>query len=200
MMRGVEQIPTLYDLIMLPLDKAVFEQRRQQLFGSIKGDVLEIGVGTGLNLDVYGSQAQITAVDIGPQLLAAAKPRARQRGANILLADAQQLPFPDACFDYVTAALVFCTIPNPVLALQEIARVLRRGGRLVQLEHTRTNHVVPDAVLNFANPVWKVLTGGCHINRDTPALLMAQGWHLLDHQRYGGGLLRTIEAVPPQMI
>ena len=196
-MRGVIQRPIVYDCLMRPLEGSAYEQRRKQLFGSLAGNILEIGVGTGRNLEAYGPQAHVTACDIEPQLVAMAGGRSPQQSTPLLVADAQILPFRTAHFRYVTAALVFCSLPHPALALREIARVLKADGRLIQLEHTITNHRVSDAMLDLLAPAWKAFTGGCVLNRDTTALLVSQGWHLIRHERYAGGLIRLIEALPP---
>jgi ubiquinone/menaquinone biosynthesis C-methylase UbiE len=118
----------------------------------------------------------------------------------VLVADAQRLPFRTAHFRYVTAALVFCSFPHPARALREIARVLQPDGRLIQLEHTLTDHRVADALLDLLAPSWKTFTGGCVLNRDTTALLTSLGWHLVRHERYAGGLVRLLEALPPGTI
>lgn len=196
-MRGVIQRPVVYDCLMRPLEGSAYGRRRHQLFGSLTGDILEIGAGTGRNLDAYGPQARVTACDIEPQLVAMAWSRAAQRRMPVLVADAQRLPFHSAQFRYVTAALVFCSLPNPPRALREIARVLQADGRLILLEHTITNHRMPDVLLDLLAPSWKTFTGGCVINRDTPAMLTSLGWHLVRHERYAGGLVRLIEALPP---
>jgi ubiquinone/menaquinone biosynthesis C-methylase UbiE len=194
-MRGVEQQPALYDRLMQPMDRTILGYWRRHLFSELAGDILELGAGTGLNFAAYGPQARITAIEIDPQMIVAA--RSRAESVQLVLADAQRLPFHTAMFDYVTSALVFCTIPDPAQALHEVARVLRPGGRLIQLEHTRTNHPLPDAALTFIAPAWKVVAGGCVLDRDTPALLEKAGWRLLRHQRQAYGLIRLIEALPP---
>ena len=196
-MRGVIQRPNLYDCLMRPLEGSAYDKHRKHLFGSLAGSILEIGVGTGRNLDAYGPQANVTACDIEPQLVAMAGGRAAQQSTPLLVADAQILPFRTAHFRYVTAALVFCSLPHPTLALREISRVLKAGGRLIQLEHTITNHRVSDTILDLLAPSWKTFTGGCVLNRDTTALLVSQGWQLIRHERYAGGLIRLIEALPP---
>ncbi len=196
-MRGVIQRPIVYDCLMRPLEGRAYGRRRPQLFGRLTGAILEIGVGTGRNLDAYGPQAHVTACDIEPQLVATARSRAPQQHLPVLVADAHCLPFHSAHFRYVTAALVFCSLPHPALALREIARVLRPDGRLVQLEHTTTDHPSADALLDLLAPAWKMVTGGCRLNRDTAALLTALDWHVVRHERYAGGLVRLIEALPP---
>ncbi|HEX6291442.1 MAG TPA: methyltransferase domain-containing protein [Herpetosiphonaceae bacterium] len=196
-MRGVEQHPALYDRIVEPFEQGLLGHWRRQLFGALTGDILELGVGTGLNLRAYDPAARVTGIDVELPLARRAHVRARSRDARVLLGDAQRLPFPDASFDYVTSALVFCSIPDPALALREVARVLRPGGHLVQLEHTRTNRPLPDALLNAITPLWSTIAGGCHPNRDTPALLTQHGWRLMRHERHISGLIRLIEALPP---
>ncbi len=196
-MRGVIQRPIVYDCLMRPLEGSAYGRRRKQLFSSLTGDILEIGAGTGRNLDAYGPQARVTACDIEPQLVAMAWSRAAPRQMPVLVADAQCLPFRTGHFRYVTAALVFCSLPHPARALREIARVLQPDGRLIQLEHTLTDHRVPNALLDRLAPLWKTFTGGCVLNRDTTALLTSLGWHLVRHERYAGGLVRLIEALPP---
>ena len=88
-MRGVIQRPSVYDCLMRPLEGSAYGRRRKQLFGSLAGNILEIGAGTGRNLDAYGSQACVTACDIEPQLVIMARSRATQRRMPVLVADAQ---------------------------------------------------------------------------------------------------------------
>jgi ubiquinone/menaquinone biosynthesis C-methylase UbiE len=195
-MRGVEQRPALYDRIVEPLDAGMLGAWRRQLFGPLRGDVLEIGVGTGLNLRAYGSAAHVIGVDVELPLLR----RALERGGLVLAGSAEELPFPDASFDYVTSALVFCSIPDPERAVREVARVLRPGGRLIQLEHTRTNRRLPDALLTLVAPTWSAIAGGCRPDRDTPALLERCGWRVTRHDRRLGGLIRLLEALPPARV
>lgn len=192
-MRGVEQQPILYDGVVGRLGTGKLGAWRRRSFASLSGDILELGVGTGLNLPAYGADARVIGVDVDLDLIR----RARSRGAQTIVGDGERLPFPDATFDYVTSALVFCSIPDPAQALREVARVLRPGGRLIQLEHTRTNHTLPDALLDLITPLWSTVAGGCHPNRDTPALLERCSWQLLRHDRRMGGLIRLLEALPP---
>lgn len=195
--RGVIQRPMLYDLLMQPLEWLAFERRRRGLFHDLHGEVLELGTGTGRNLDNYCAAARVTAFDVEPSMVRAAAGYARAKGAQVLVADAHCLPFPTAAFDHVTATLVFCSIPNPTVALAEVARVLRPGGRLIMLEHTRTDRALPNMLLDRIEPAWKIMTGGCMVNRDTTGLLDRLGWRLQRHERYLGGLVRVVEALPP---
>jgi ubiquinone/menaquinone biosynthesis C-methylase UbiE len=196
-MPGTMQLPHLYDWAMWPLECLLYAHRRQQLFRPLNGTILELGAGTGANLHAYGPGAYITALEIEAQAAHVARQRAPRCGMQFVVGNGQRLPFADGQFNYVTTALVFCSLPEPAAALPEIERVLRPGGRLIQLEHTCTNHSPLDAVLEFAAPAWKTITGGCHINRDTVALLRGQGWQIARHERHTAGLVRVIEALPP---
>lgn len=195
---GTMQLPRVYDWAMSPLESLLYARRRHALFGPLRGTILELGAGTGANLGAYGASAHVTALEIEPATAHIAQQRASSCAVRVVVGDAQQLPFAAGSFDYVTTALVFCSLPEPSTALHEIARVLRRGGRLVQLEHTRTGHARTDWLLRTAAPTWKCITGGCNIHRDTVALVQQHGWQLVRHERHVGGLVRVIEALPPQ--
>ena len=196
-MRGVEHVDWLYDAAVIPMNRLGLGTQRRRLVGDLAGDILEIGVGTGLNLAYYGPAARVIGLDVNPYLLRTAVPRAARRGYPLQVGDVQSLPFAARSFDTVVSTLVFCTVPDPLAALEEIRRVLRPGGRLLQLEHTRTGHPIPDTVLDLIAPAWRLASGGCHPNRDTAALLTDRGWRLHHHERRAGGLLRLLVSTPP---
>ena len=197
-MGRVLQAATVYDAFVGAFGVAGVGRLRQRLVGDLAGDVLEIGVGTGLNLRHYGPHARVTGIEPAPVLLRAAVPRARTGGHALALASAAALPFPDRIFDAVVSPLVFCSIPAPLLrpALAELRRVLRPGGRLLMLEHTRTDRPRLDAAIDAFAPLWLRLSGGCHLDRDTPALLVRAGWRIIRHERHALGLYRLLIAVP----
>jgi len=197
-MRGVLQAATVYDAFVGAFGLAGVGRLRRRLVGDLAEDILEIGVGTGLNLRHYGPRARVTGIEPAAALLRAAVPRARARGYFLARASAAALPFPDAAFDAVVSPLVFCSIPAPLLlpALAELRRVLRPGGRLLLLEHTRTGRPRLDAVIDACAPLWLRLSGGCHLDRDTPTLLVHDGWRVARHERHARGLYRLLVAVP----
>jgi len=197
-MRGVLQAATVYDGFVGAFGVVGLVRLRRRLVRGLAGDILEIGVGTGLNLRHYGPQARVCGIDPAGMLLRAAAPRAQTRGFALARASAAALPFPDAAFDAVVSPLVFCSIPTPLLrpALAEIRRVLRPGGRLLLLEHTCTGHARLDAAIATVAPLWVRLSGGCHLDRDTVTLLTKTDWQIARHERHALGLYRLLRAVP----
>ncbi len=144
--------------------------------------VLEIGIGSGLNLEFYDAAKVSTIVGVDPS--AEMQKLAHQRAARInipvemIALELGQIQAEDASFDSIVCTFTLCTIPDAVAALGEMRRVLKPGGRLWFCEHGRA----PDsAVLRWQNrltPLWKPLAGGCHLNRDMPALIAAGGFNL----------------------
>jgi ubiquinone/menaquinone biosynthesis C-methylase UbiE len=154
---------------------------RQQVVPLAQGRVLEVGLGTGLNMPHYDTArvTRITGLDPALEL----QPRARRRieasglDVDLLALSAERIPRPDASFDTVVVTYSLCTIPDPLAALQEMRRVLAPGGSLLFCEHGRA----PDAAVarwqDRLQGLWGPLAGGCHLNRDIPALLHAAGLH-----------------------
>lgn len=197
-MKVVLRDAALYDRVIGSFDNLGLANLRQRLISPLAGQILEIGVGTGLTFPHYGSDARVIGIEPEPTLLAGAAPRARARDFTLHRARAEALPFANASFDTVVTTLVFCSIPDAALAgtLAEVRRVLRPGGRLVQLEHTRSGHRVLDWGLDRIAPLWLRASGGCHVNRDTAALLGAAGWRIVRHERHMGGLYRLLVSTP----
>lgn len=105
------------------------------------GDTLEVAVGTGLNLPLYGPQVQLTGIDLSPEMLQVARERvgAGDREIQLKEADAHSLPFPDSSFDTVVCTYSLCNIPDPSVAVGEMKRVLRPQGKLILVDHIRSS-------------------------------------------------------------
>jgi len=153
------------------------------------GTVLEIGIGSGLNLPFYepGRVQRIWGVDPSPEMWALARKRAERLSIDCkyIEAGAEEVPLADESVDSVVVTYSLCTIPEPLSALAEMRRVLRPGGSLVFCEHG----LAPDERVrrwqHRLNPVWRCLGGGCNLNRDVPALLQAGGFRPRDmHTKY----------------
>jgi ubiquinone/menaquinone biosynthesis C-methylase UbiE len=153
------------------------ESRRVSLLGDLRGSVLEIGAGTGLNLPHYPAAVdELVLTEPDPGMAARLSRRVTAGRARVVPAPAESLWFPDGAFDAVVSTMVLCTVPDPAAALDEIARVLRPGGRLVLIEHVLS----PSPRLarwqrRLATP-WAAFAAGCRCDRDTVTLLSRAGW------------------------
>lgn len=153
---------------------------RAQVVPLAEGEVLEIGIGSGLNLSFYDPARvqRIVGVDPSADMQKLARQRAEQISipVEMIALELGQIQAEDARFDSIVCTFTLCTIPDAVAALREMRRVLRPGGKLLFSEHG----LAPDAsVVHWQNrltPLWKPLAGGCHLNRDIPALLEAGGF------------------------
>ena len=167
-MPGHPVVAALYDPLMHAQDLFGLRRQRIRTAHEANGRVLELGVGTGLNLPYYDGAESVVGVDPDPHMLRRAR---RRGGAELVEASAEELPFPDESFDTVVAALSLCTIPDVAAALAEARRVLRPDGRLLFLEHVRSESERAAALQDRIEPLWTRLAGGCHPNRDTVAAI-----------------------------
>lgn len=189
-----------YDRGMVPLERAGIGRLRRKLISEAAGNTLEIGVGTGVNLNLYQPGMTITGIDIEPRRLETAANKAKKNGRDLstilTCANAQDLPFADHAFDTVVGSLVFCSIDQPGEALAEIKRVLKPDGRLLLLEHVRGQTPFTRRLTDWLNPLWFGLQGSCRLNRETAATIAAAGFQLDYISVHGRGLLQMIEARP----
>lgn len=160
-------------------------ERRERLLAGARGEVLEIGGGTGANLPHYRNAERVVVTEPDPFMREKLWPKLAGTGVPVEVSDAgaQSLPFPDDDFDAVVSTLVLCTVPDQRAALAEIRRVLRPGGQLLFLEHVRgTGRVArwQDRIL----PLWRRLFAGCHPNRDTLAAIEAAGFEVRELERF----------------
>lgn len=131
-----------YDRDIGVFERLQFGGGREWVCAQATGDVLEVAVGTGLNLAHYPDEARVTGIDFSPAMVALARQRAGDLRREVVLteADAQALPFPDASFDTVVCTLGLCGFPDEVAAIAEMHRALRPGGRLLLLDHVGSHH------------------------------------------------------------
>lgn len=189
-MRGVEQIPWLYDAMCFVMERTGLSRWRDWLTKGAKGRTLEVGCGTGRNLPRYSVEPLVALEPDGDALA-----RARARAPNVLFvrASAQALPFRDGVFDTVVSSLVFCSVPEPREGLAEVKRVLKDDGALRMLEHVR-GEGVGGSVRDFVQPAWTKVAGGCHPNRRTEEAVEASGFTILDEGRRSDGTMRRFAA------
>src|SRR5690349_11152406 len=129
-----------YDRMTGTWERLLFEDGRRWVCSQASGDVLEVGVGTGLNLEMYPDGVHLVGIDLSPAMLDVAKTRARQLGRDVdlQLGDAQALGFAAGSFETLVVTLALCAVPDDRQAIREVARVLRPAGRFVWLEHVRS--------------------------------------------------------------
>ena len=172
-----QRISRIYDKIEW-LMEGRFRPWREKLWQFVCGpQVLEIGVGTGKNMEFWPLNCQITAIDLTPGMLDIARQRAKSvnhQDANLRLGDVQSLQFPSASFDTVVATFVFCSVPDPLHGLREIGRVVRPDGQILLLEHVRIDRPVVGTLMDFLAPLI-VRLNGANINRRTVENVRAAG-------------------------
>jgi ubiquinone/menaquinone biosynthesis C-methylase UbiE len=184
-----------YDLKDMPMELFARALRRR-LWAKIEGArVLEVGVGTGRNLAYHPRQSGVAAIDISPKLLAKAARKARKKGRPVELGlmDAQRLAFGDGSFDSAAATFVFCSVPDPLVGLAEVRRVLKPGGRFLLLEHVRSQNGVLGWLMDRLNPMF-VRLSGANINRDTVGNVAKAGFEVVAVGSHMGGLVKLIDA------
>lgn len=163
-------------------------RQREKVVPLAQGQVLEVGIGTGLNIPFYDKKrvTRITGVDPALRMHSLAQKRIAQAGLDVDLIglSAERLPVDDASFDTVVCTYTLCTIPDPAAALAEMRRVLKPGGKLLFSEHGRA----PDANVSKwqtrLQPYWRKLAGGCMLDRDVPLLLRDAGFQSEVQSRY----------------
>lgn len=171
-------LPRLIDFAMAS-DEA--SRYRAATLEPAAGRVLELGIGSGRNLPFYGrGVTKLVGVDPSPELLEMARRRAASAAFPVALVEssAETLPFGNAAFDMAVATWTLCSIPDATVALGEVRRVLKPGGRLLFVEHGRA----PDAGIarwqRRLTPYWRRCAGGCHLDRPIDRMVAAAGYHV----------------------
>jgi ubiquinone/menaquinone biosynthesis C-methylase UbiE len=160
------RIAGVYDLLEKPMEYA-FSGWRKEMLEEAEGDVLEVGIGTGKNIPYYPDNIHLTGIDFSEKMLSVAKKKYGNRpDINLLLMDVEKMGFPDDSFDTVVTSCVFCSVPHPVRGLKEIRRVLKEKGRILMLEHVRSNKKLIGEIMDFLNPL-SVKFYRANINRQT---------------------------------
>ena len=172
-----QRISPIYDKIEWLMERR-FRPWRQKLWQFAYGPrVLEVGVGTGKNMQFWPLNCQITAIDLTPGMLDIARQHAKslnRQDVNLHLGDVQSLEFPSANFNTVVATFVFCSVPDPIQGLRELGRVVRPDGQILLLEHVRIDRPVIGTIMDVLAPLI-VRLNGANINRRTVENVRAAG-------------------------
>ncbi|MFH1976248.1 MAG: methyltransferase domain-containing protein [Pseudomonadota bacterium] len=187
------RIAPYYDVMEI-ITERTFSRWRQRLLARAKGKVLEIGVGTGKNFPYYPESVDITGLDIADKMLLHARLRADKIGFTVHLmeGDVQSLPFPENSFDTAVATFVFCSVPDPVLGLKELRRVVRSGGEILLLEHVRIDKPVVGWFMDRLNPLI-VRVMGANINRRTIENVKKAGLSIVSIEHLG--LMKMVKMI-----
>jgi ubiquinone/menaquinone biosynthesis C-methylase UbiE len=183
--------------VKLP-ERLLFAGGREWVCAQAEGEVLEIAVGTGLNLPHYSDRVRLTAIEFVPAMLDIARRRAVELGrpVELRLGDAQALEFEDATFDTVVCTLSLCTIPDDRAAVAEVRRVLRPGGRFVLLEHVRSPIRAVRGVQRLLAPAF-VRFGADHVLREPLEHMQAEAFSIELLERSKLGLVERLLARKP---
>lgn len=166
----------LYDRAVKGTEEAGVREMRREVLTEASGRTIDIGAGTGVNLDLFPpSVGELVLAEPDPHMAKRlrAKLEDSARSAELVEASAERLPFEDSSFDTAVFTLVLCTIPDPAAALAEAARVLRPGGKVLFIEHVRSEDPGLARWQDRLEKPWRFVGDGCHCNRDTVATIEA---------------------------
>lgn len=172
----------LYDPVLWWGERSGLSRKRKRLLAEAVGSVIEIGAGTGLNLDHYDADRVEELILVEPERHKAAilREKVERTGleAEVVRAPASMLPFGDEVFDTAVVTLCLCTVPDPAESAREIGRVLKPDGVLLFMEHVRSGRPWLGAIQDRLRAPWARLADGCQCNRRTVEMLRAEGWEV----------------------
>lgn len=177
----------LYETLMQRSEAAGMGEKRRLLVQELQGEVLEIGCGTGLMFPYYHEKATVHALEPDAGFLTLAEAKAPEVRASIrpFLGNALEIPMAANSVDHVVVGLVLCSVPHVGKVLGEVRRVLRPGGAVHLIEHIRSPEPFSGFLMNVFDPLWFALNGqGCHMNRNTPALLKVAGFDVFEKEPF----------------
>ena len=177
----------LYDSLMKSTEEAGMREIRREALSAARGRTIDIGAGTGLNLDLYpDGLTELVLAEPDEHMLKRLRPKLANggvRATEVVQTPADRLPFPDNTFDTAVFTLVLCTVPDPRAALAEAARVLRPGGQLIFVEHVRSQSPGVARWQDRLERPWRFFGDGCHCNRDTVATIEASPFEVESVER-----------------
>ena len=191
-----DRISLLYDW----MDKMIKDEWRHNLLANVRGDVLEVGIGTGINLKYYPKDINsLTGVDFSEGMLNLARKKNKKLQVdfkvNLMNADIQALPFPENAFDSIISTCVFCSVPDPVKGLKELKRVCKPEGEIFMIEHMRSSNPLAGVLMDALNPL-TVRLWGANINRDTLHNIDQSGLVIVDNIPLMGTVVRKLTLGP----
>ncbi|SHL63620.1 MULTISPECIES: class I SAM-dependent methyltransferase [Streptomyces] len=194
-----KQYAPRYDRDMVRLERMLLDDGRAWVCGQVKGEVLEVAIGSGRNLEFYPAGISVTGLDLSPEMLELARKHAAALGREVELreGEAHAMPFPDGSFDTVVCTLGLCSVPDHRAVIAEMYRVLRPGGRLLLLDHVGSHHRL---ILLWQRLLEKSMLRQCgdHQTR-RPFPLVKQAGFIIEHQeRRKLGVVERVAARKPE--
>lgn len=169
------RVARFYDILDKPMEMAV-SGWKEKLLSGVKGKVLEVGIGTGGNIPYYPTNVELTGIDFSPKMVEIARKKAKGKSnIQLLEMDAENMDFTDNSFDTVVTSCVFCSVPHPVKGLKEIRRVCKNDGKILMLEHVRSQKKVVGELMDVFNFI-PLNIYGANINRETYQNLLKAGF------------------------
>jgi ubiquinone/menaquinone biosynthesis C-methylase UbiE len=197
--RRYDRIASVYDAAEAPIERLFYASWRRRLWSDIKGpDILEVGVGTGKNMPHYPTGVRVVVIDLSRRMLSRAEERAEMLHLDVDLRqmDVQDLTFPSDSFDAVVGSFVFCSVPDPILGLREVARVCKPKGEVRLLEHMQARNRVLRLMMDIVNPI-AVRMWGANVNRATVSNVESAGLEVISVEDLTvQGIFRLIVARP----
>jgi ubiquinone/menaquinone biosynthesis C-methylase UbiE len=154
---------------------------RERVISAAQGRVLEVGIGSGVNIPFYGSSSrELIGLEPAPRLIAMAQHASSKSGLPVTLIEgsSEAIPLDTASVDTVVSTWTLCSIPDAVVALQEMRRVLKPNGRFLFSEHGLASEPSMQRWQNWLDPAWKHIAGGCHLNRPINRLIEEAGFRI----------------------
>ena len=184
-----------YDRFMSGIEEKVLIRRRKQLFSGLQGKILEIGTGTGINLDLFPKETTVVGFEPNPFMLSHAYQRAafienpdRFALYNLKTEDGTDILNEAAPFDALVFTLVLCTVAQPESLVRSLLPYLREGAPILVLEHIIDPHPLMRWIQKTINPVWKCCAEGCHLTRSTDQMLEQIGLRATNASYFRAGL------------
>lgn len=195
--RKWDRAAATFDLMSAGGPEKRWEKHKRKFFSAMRGRILFLAVGTGLDIPLFPPGREIVGIDISPEMLARARSRAEAYGDSLELRvmDVHRMQFPEHGFDQIFTSCTFCSVPDPVAGLESLRRVLRPGGELRMFEHTGSRFFPFSLMLNLMTPLSSRF--GPELNRDTVANVEHAGFEVVAVDRIYLDVVKIITAVNP---
>lgn len=191
-MKFSKNFARIYDPFMFFIEKRVLLHRRRRLIENLKGEILEVGVGTGVNFEHYGHGASVLGIEPSPHMIRIAHlKKDRFDPAKDISLHTTGMGHPEmdhlvqpASLDAIVSTLVLCTVPDVEGSIKNFYDWLKPGGRLVVLEHIRSHKHIHGKIQDLLTPFWMQLAEGCQLNRATDRMILEAGFVLKREERF----------------